>query len=125
MGALLYASAHPGLVEGLVLLAPFLGTHGTMAEVAQAGSFASWSAATSAATAPEREMLTWLQCHLRAEAPSPQLFLGHGERDRFRVGHRLLAAELPPERVASVDGGHDWPAWIQAWDQILARNPFR
>jgi pimeloyl-ACP methyl ester carboxylesterase len=125
MGALLYASIHPELVEGVVLLAPFLGTHGTMAEVAQAGRFASWSAATSAATAPERQMLTWLQGQLRAGAQSPRLFLGHGDRDRFGVGHRLLAAELPPDQVALVDGGHDWAAWTKAWDQILARDPFR
>ncbi len=124
MGALLYATDHAEFVEGVVLLAPFLGTHGTMAEVAQAGGFTSWSAATSAATAPERNMLGWLQQYLRAGATSPRLFLGHGERDRFAGGHRLLAAELPRDRVALVGGGHDWPAWTEAWEAILARSPF-
>lgn len=125
MGALLYASDYAECVEGVLLLAPFLGTQGTMAEMAQAGGFASWSAATSAATTPERHMLSWLQRQLRAGATSPRLFLGHGERDRFAAGHRLLAAELPAEQVALVGGGHDWPAWTEAWDQILARGPFR
>jgi len=40
MGALLYASAHGALVEGLILLAPFLGTRGTLAEMTKAGGLA-------------------------------------------------------------------------------------
>lgn len=124
MGALLYASEHPDLVEGLVLLAPFLGTHGTMAELRHAGSFGAWRAEGSAATGPERQLLTWLQGHLRDPAKTPRLFLGHAARDRFAAGHRLLAAELPAHRVVMVEGGHDWAAWTQAWHRLLARQPF-
>jgi pimeloyl-ACP methyl ester carboxylesterase len=124
MGALLYASEYPELVEGLVLLAPFLGTHGTIAELTRAGSFDHWAAEDSAATAPERQLLIWLQSHLRTGAKVPRLFLGHGKRDRFAGGHRLLAARLPASQVVLVDGGHDWAAWIEAWQVILARKPF-
>lgn len=124
MGALLYASTYPAHVEGLVLLAPFLGTHGTMAELTRAGSFDQWQPEGSAATAPERQLLTWLQAHLRSGADTPRLFLGHGTRDRFAAGHRLLAAQLPPSHVALVDGVHDWAAWTEAWTAILARKPF-
>jgi pimeloyl-ACP methyl ester carboxylesterase len=126
MGALLYTSAYPDIVEGLVLVAPFLGTHGTVAEVAAAGSFGAWSAAASGATDPERRMLCWLQRRLRAAAAEPpRLFLGHGRADRFATGHRILAAELAAGQVALVDGGHDWPAWTAAWDEIMRRHPFR
>ena len=124
MGALLYAREHPELVEGVVLLAPFLGTHGTIAELTQAGSFNDWVAKRSGATAPERQLLTWLQGHLATGAKLPRIFLGHGERDRFADGHRLLAAQLPASQVVRVNGGHDWAAWTQAWEAILARKPF-
>ncbi|HTH99636.1 MAG TPA: alpha/beta fold hydrolase [Acidisoma sp.] len=124
MGALLYSSAYPDLVEGLVLLAPFLGTHGTMAELTRAGRFVDWSAKGSAATAPERQLLTWIQGHLRAGRTTPKLFLGHATRDRFAAGHRLLAAALPASQVVEVDGVHNWAAWTQAWQDILALNPF-
>jgi pimeloyl-ACP methyl ester carboxylesterase len=124
MGALLYASEYPGLVEGLVLLAPFLGTHGTIAGLTQAGSFDLWEADGSGATAPERQLLSWLQGHLRTGARFPRIFLGHGERDRFAAGHRLVAAELPESQVVRVGGGHDWAAWTEAWAAILARKPF-
>lgn len=125
MGALLSASAHPELVEGIILLAPFLGTHGTMAELTRAGRFEDWVAAASAATAPEVQVLTWLQRHLRAGGQTPRLFLGHATRDRFAAGHRLLAAALPASQVVLVDGVHDWAAWTAAWQGILARHPFQ
>jgi pimeloyl-ACP methyl ester carboxylesterase len=124
MGALLHASAYPHAVDGLVLLAPFIGTHGTVAEIAQAGSLDRWSTAGSGATAPERQLLVWLQGQLRSGANRPRLFLGHGADDRFGVGHRLLAAQLPASQVVMVDGGHDWGAWTAAWEAILARRPF-
>jgi len=124
MGALLHASAYPHVVEGLVLLAPFIGTHGTVAEIAVAGSFDRWSAVESGATPPERQLLVWLQGQLRSGADSPRLFLGHGVDDRFAVGHRLLAAQLPASQVVMVDGGHDWATWTAAWRAILERRPF-
>lgn len=124
MGALLCCSEYPGLVEGLVLLAPFLGTHGTMAELTRAGRFEDWTAEGSAATAPERQLLTWLRGHLRAGRKTPKLFLGHATRDRFAAGHRLLAAAMPASQVVQVDGVHNWAAWTEAWREILALNPF-
>ncbi len=124
MGALLYTSEYRDLVEGLVLLAPFLGTHGTIAELTRAGSLDHWAPETSGATAPERKLLSWLRGHLRTGATSPRIFLGHGSRDRFAGGHRLLAAELPADQVVLVDGGHDWAAWTEAWREILGRKPF-
>jgi pimeloyl-ACP methyl ester carboxylesterase len=124
MGALLYASDYPDCVEGLVLLAPFLGTHGTIAELTRAGSLDLWVAEGSGATAPERQLLGWLQGHLGTGATSPQVFLGHAAQDRFAAGHRLLAAKLSSSQVVLVEGGHDWAAWREAWEAILDRRPF-
>jgi pimeloyl-ACP methyl ester carboxylesterase len=124
MGALLYTSAHPDAVEGLVLLAPFLGTRGTMAELAKAGGLDSWSAACSAATAPELRLLTWLRNHLACKAARPALYLGYGLHDRFASEQHLLARQLPPMRVAALPGGHDWPTWTALWQALLAKSPF-
>ncbi len=124
MGALHYASAHHGDIEGLVLLAPFLGTRGTMAALAKAGGLGRWPAAAAAATLPEQHLLGWLTAHLTCGAAAPALYLGYGQQDRFAPGHRLLAAHLPPERVAALPGGHDWPTWVALWRDLLARSPF-
>ncbi len=124
MGALLYASAHEAQIEGLVLLAPFLGTKGTIAEVSKAGGLAAWSAAESAATDPEKAMLVWLQSYLIEQPAAPAMYLGYGREDRFAPGHLILAEELPDNRVVSAEGGHDWDTWLTLWRRVLAQAPF-
>ena len=124
MGALLYADAYGELVEGLILLAPFLGTKGTVAELAKAGGLAAWTAAGSAAVAMERRALLWLQAYLAAERMRPRLHLGYGTGDRFSAGHKLLADALPAACVVTADGGHDWPTWLALWQAVLDRAPF-
>ena len=125
MGALLYASADPANIEGIVLLAPFLGTRGTTGELVRAGRLAAWSADGSVATMPEQRLLLWLQAHLASHAAAPILYLGYGEQDRFAPAHKILADALPPAHVAVAAGGHDWPNWTALWRQLLARAPFK
>jgi hypothetical protein len=120
MGALLYASAHQQNIEGVFLIAPFLGTRGTTAELAKAGGLANWRAADSVATAPEQRLLTWLQ----ADRKTPEIYLGYALQDRFAPVHKLLAARLPPQRVVSLPGGHDWPSWSALWRQLLDAKSF-
>jgi pimeloyl-ACP methyl ester carboxylesterase len=124
MGVLLHASTYEGQVEGLVLLAPFLGTPGTIAEVRQAGGLAAWSVARSAAVDTEKRMLVWLQNFIADFPSSPALYLGCGSGDRFAPGHRMLAEPLPEAYVVTEEGGHDWETWRKLWQRILDRAPF-
>jgi pimeloyl-ACP methyl ester carboxylesterase len=124
MGALLHASAYEGQVEGLVLLAPFLGTPGTIAEIDQAGGLAAWSAAHSAAVDTEKQALAWLQNFTAKRPAAPALYLGYGRDDRFARGHRLLAQQLPDANVVTETGGHDWATWRPIWQRILCDDPF-
>ena len=120
MGALGYAREHPGQVEGVVLLAPFLGVPGTIAEVRRAGGLARWEPGP-VANDRERAVLAWLKvrgpCH-------PTLMLGYGRGDRFAAGHALLAERLSAEHVVIEEGGHDWGTWAKLWHRILQRQPF-
>jgi pimeloyl-ACP methyl ester carboxylesterase len=124
LGALLYARAHPGAVEGIVLLAPFLGVPGMIAEVVRAGGLRAWEPGVIAANDGERRVLAWLKSYAAAPAIFPTLFLAYGSGDRFAVGHALLAAELPAERVLIGEGGHDWETWKVLWLRILDLCPF-
>lgn len=124
MGALLYTAARLASVDGLVLLAPFLGTPGTLAEVSAAGGITAWSPQNSRATVIERKMLLWTQDFLTNLPDRPALYLGYGRRDRFALGHGLLAQHLPPQRVVVGEGGRDWETWTSLWPQILEQHPF-
>lgn len=124
MGALLYAARHAHHLDGMILLAPFLGTQGTIAEISASGGLAAWQAEHSGATTGEQCLLAWLQHHLKNRSARPALYLGYGQTDRFAAGHRLLADALPPAAVLTHPGGHDWDTWLPLCRAVLATAPF-
>ena len=120
-----YALRHPGQVEGIVALAPYLGRRALVQEVAAAGGPAQWRKTAVARGADDVDHAVWMWLATRALAPpndAPVLHLGYGAEDRFAEGHRLLAQTLPADQVSVVPGGHDWPAWRPLWSQWLDRR---
>jgi pimeloyl-ACP methyl ester carboxylesterase len=124
MGALQYLRAYPGEIEGAILISPFLATRGLIAEVARDGGLAAWRPGPLAPGDIERPLLLWLRAQNFMAAGPPAVYLGCGRDDRFATASALLAARLPPERVATAEGGHDWPTWTRLWETILALQPF-
>ncbi|HVF60599.1 MAG TPA: alpha/beta fold hydrolase [Thermoanaerobaculia bacterium] len=122
LGALLTAIEHPEDVDGLVLLAPFLGET-LPAEIAGAGGLAAWEPREGATGFLSEDGL-WrhLRRYARGEPGLPPLWLGYGTRDRFAPVNGLLAAALPPERVARRPGGHTWRTWKALWRDLLDRD---
>jgi pimeloyl-ACP methyl ester carboxylesterase len=59
LGALLYSQVHPELVEGLLLMSPFIGTRGAVAEVLRAGGFENWKPPAGEAATGEHGLLQW------------------------------------------------------------------
>ena len=86
MGALHYASIHPVEIEGLILLAPFLGTQGTVAEISATGGLAAWSAANSMSTAVERRVPPMAEGLSRPAAEASSALSGLWLRRPFRRG---------------------------------------
>ena len=116
-GSLLYMTQYPEEVDGILLLAPFLGEEKMIDEVAAAGGLAGW--VPSGAPAPDdfqRRMWVWLKSGARRTVP---LYLGYGRSDDFARANGLLGETLPPKRVFVVPGGHDWKAWRAAWEAFL------
>lgn len=119
MGALMHAQAYPGDLAGMVLLSPFLGTRGLMAEAVAAGGLQAWRPGVIGAGDIERRLLDGIARHV------PQhVYLGCGRDDRYADASRLLAGLLAASRVVWGDGGHDWACWQALWSQILRANPF-
>lgn len=124
VGAMLYADEHPGVLEGVVLLAPFIGTRLTAIEIENAGGLATWPA-------PQRQpgeeldlrLWRWMQAQSAASAPPLHIFQGYGVDDRFAYNNRLFSRSLPPARVFTAPGGHDWAAWNALWQRIAEQLP--
>jgi len=111
--ALRTAAAHPEDVDGVVLLAPFLGSMSLARRIARAGGPARWEAdpaiddvyldAWAWAGEPDRE------------AP---IVLAYGRDDLLaRVGD-ALALGLPESQVFRGGGGHTWEVWGQLWRAV-------
>jgi hypothetical protein len=124
MGALQVMRAYPGEIEGVILLSPFLGTRGLIAEVERASGLAAWHPGPVAPGDIERPLLQWLRTQNFMAGGPPAVYLGCGRDDRFAAASALLAACLPLERVVIGAGGHDWPSWTRLWQEILALRPF-
>ncbi len=119
-GAILYDLNHPGEVDGIFLIAPFLGDRAIVQEVASAGGARAWSERQRTGKSFERDLWRWARRVARHEGVVPPVFLGYGTEDAFAAAHRLLAEILPQERVFAETGGHDWVPWRTAWRRFLA-----
>jgi pimeloyl-ACP methyl ester carboxylesterase len=113
--ALGYAAAHPDELDGLCLLAPYLGNRILTAEITQAPGLAAWQPDELAETDEERRIWRYIKTR-RADSA---LHLGFGQEDRFSAAHRLVAETLPPDAVDVIAGGHDWSTWARLWGNFL------
>ncbi len=124
-GALIHSLSHPGEVDGIVAIAPYLGQRVVLDEIRAAGGLRSWKAPTGDLPLEQMEqtLWRWLQGYLDARAPRPLLYLGAGREDRFADAHALLSAALPRDHVFMSAGGHDWSPWRTVWRQIVPVLP--
>jgi pimeloyl-ACP methyl ester carboxylesterase len=125
LGSLIYANEGRESVDGLLLMAPYLGERATVAEVAASGGLASW-APPGRIPDDDFDRRIWQvakKLTVGRDAHTPQVFLGFGVDDRFVTAHRLLAAALPRDHVFTAPGGHDWPAWRAVWSAMLDAAP--
>jgi len=133
MGSLIYAQEHPADIEGVILLAPFLGTRGTIAEVVRAGGLAHWQPGAIKPDDDERRLLAWIKAYpptaaVSQKVPSPgsfpKIYLGYGTDDRYAAASNMLAERLPAAQVVTIPGGHDWATWICLWQHLLDQELF-
>lgn len=131
MGWLAVASRTPPETEryaGLVLVAPYLGHAKVIEEIRRSGDLGSWEPGPVPAEPKDEEALTrtfwhWLKHNRAAGWPVP-VFLAFGAEDDMNGAHRLLASQMPAQRVFIRPGGHKWTVWTKLVDDMLARGVF-
>jgi len=121
LGAVATAREHPNDVDGLVLLAPYLGDAETAQKVRSAGL-----ASFVPDSEPDFFEQNWayLAGYARGES-RPMLALGFGSSDRLAESLRVLAPFVPPERLAIVEGNHGWSTWTPIFESWVADGTIR
>ncbi len=122
LGSVLYAERHPDMIDGLILLAPYLGDSGIAADVTAAGGLDSWSG--EGTNFPDHEIAAWewLRDSRAKENPLP-IYLGYGTSDHFASNYGALEQKIRGLTVYTEDGGHKWTTWSPLWSRISAELP--
>lgn len=126
LGSLLYLQKHADTIDGVFVLAPFLGKEKLTKPIREAKGLEAWQCKMPecADAAGKEDYLIELWHWLKTEYfphidAMPPLYLGYGTEDKFATANELLARELPAERVLTTSGGHDWPPWRMLWTHFL------
>lgn len=117
LGAILYSAEHPEAIDGLVLLAPYLGDPELAAEVQASGGLATWDAEQSRFKEHEVDVWRWLQSS-RLEAEPAPILMGYGTDDRFAGDYGPLQDEIAGLTVYTRAGGHKWTTWGELWESM-------
>jgi pimeloyl-ACP methyl ester carboxylesterase len=118
-GSLLYAAEHPDEIDGVILLAPYLGDRKLAEEIDTTGGLAAWSGDASGFEDHEIAVWAWLQEATNGHSTTP-VILGYGESDGSAKTHAILAKALKPSSVYTLEGGHKWTTWRPLWEKIAA-----
>jgi hypothetical protein len=127
LGALMYMLKHPEDVEGISLIAPFLGYPRIIHEIEDAGGVRRWEPGQYDPGSDWQRML-WhsLKQFATGEKPLPvEVYLGYGSEDSFAAADRLLAEILPREHVIITSGGHTPETMKKIWRIFLEKGALR
>lgn len=124
MGSLMYDRAYPGEMDGLILLAPYLGEKRLLREIAESGGITQWQPGPMPERVDadnfQRELWRDLQDWSRDPGKASNVWLAYGDRDRLRKAMPLLEPLLPPAQIKVRAGGHDWTVWSNATQEVLS-----
>lgn len=124
LGALLYAHRYPENLDGIALVAPYLGETSLVRQVRAGGGPRTWDGprpAPGEMIAGLPELWGWLG-QWPQQRPNVPILLAYGEQDRFAAAHAMLGGLLPETNTLTRDGGHRWVVWRALWQQVLSQR---
>jgi pimeloyl-ACP methyl ester carboxylesterase len=120
-GSLIYAERYAKELSGLVLIAPYLGNKGTLAEIERGGGLERWEPG-AIDEHDERRLWKMIQQRGRDKSAGIPIKLLFGQADRFSRFHQTLASRIDASNVLIMAGGHDWQTWQSLWQGFLSSD---
>ncbi len=125
LGSLLTAEAHPELISGIILLAPFVGEESVVRQIEAAGGARAWHPPEGIDSQPWTQenytthLWAWLRGYSTDPDEMPPLYIGWGDDDRLGPADRMLADMQPEDHVATHPGDHGWSTWRPLFEHFL------
>jgi pimeloyl-ACP methyl ester carboxylesterase len=127
LGTLLTTERYHRVIDGVILLAPFVGDEAVLREIEAAGGAADWRPPSDLEAQPwnESNYTLHLWAYLRGYHSDPDamppLYIGWGDDDRLGAADRLLADLVDEDHVFNQPGAHNWATWRPLFERILER----
>lgn len=118
LGALQFSLDYPCMIDGLILIAPYLGPETLIKQIIGQGGIDGWRPSNS----PDPFVKLWSGVKDKSVV-RPDMYLGYGQKDRYVLGHHLFAKEVDVLKTIISDGGHDWETWNKLWSLLLEQSP--
>lgn len=126
LGALIYDLEHPGKIDRMILLSPFVGDEEAIREVDAAGGVRSWKPGEIEKKDFSRKLWLGLKSDWLGQRKRPEIILACGDKDRLRASNERFSKDfLKASEVISLPGDHDWPTWRAAFGKMLGRGSNR
>jgi len=132
LGAFFHERAYPDRVNGLILLAPFVGDDLKLfAEIDAARGPIAWALSQPVGVLPgnkaefQRDLWRFLGRMPLDQAFELPIWLAFGDADRLLPGIERLRSVISPSRIFRLKGGHTWDVWTTGFAKILASMDWR
>lgn len=122
LGALLYDLNHPGIIDRMILLSPFVGDEEAIREIDAAAGVRAWKPGPIGEKDFSRKLWVGLKQQWLGQRKRPEVILACGDKDRLLPSNKRFAEDfLKPDEIIHLPGDHDWPTWRAAFARALER----
>lgn len=124
LGTLLYSMTYPEEIDGILLMAPFMGNSGSIEMIVKSGGVSQWNPDTARIKQWQKELWNYIKEVTSGSDTKPVIYLAYGTNDNYGPTSGVLEEVIPPERVLKSKGGHNWRSWAPLWSDFLDVAPF-
>ena len=117
-GSLVYTLNYPDDVDGMIIMAPYLGDKKLIKSIAKYPTLAGWAEDNRDIDDDVAQGL-WLPLADTDCLSNKPIYLAVGEGDKFIEANELLASRCSNIKASKSAGGHNWKAWRTLWEAML------
>ncbi|MDT8317180.1 MAG: alpha/beta hydrolase [bacterium] len=123
LGSMLYSMNYPEEVDGILLMAPFMGNSGSIEMIVKSGGVRNWDPETARIKTWQKELWNYIKEVTSRSDSKPQIYLAYGTDDEYGPTSEVLEEVIPQGRVFKSKGGHNWRDWTPLWKEFLDNSP--